>query len=206
MSGVLIDNLVNFVLFSVNQPAFQNWCIQLSFHDFENDFRQSNHSSTSVNPNIDYYNCDRLFQDEVKWSLVCVAVMFLVYIHWTLVITSFVGGAFYRVPPPMIASAPQPAAVPPPPPPVEAAENATPAPVETNANIKPSSNNIQTYSNINPPKKAHTSVRFQDSPLRLASDDTMVAVDLGNHGQAYRANSLPISDVELGHSSTNYEL
>ncbi|KAI9307049.1 hypothetical protein BJ944DRAFT_33447 [Cunninghamella echinulata] len=87
---VVIDALVNVVIFSSNRNAFQQWCIS----DGLSQVKANLDPSTSITLAPDYYNCDRLFNDEIKWSLICVILMFLIYAHWTVFIAHFIGKKF----------------------------------------------------------------------------------------------------------------
>lgn len=78
---VLVDMLVNFILFAANQDSFQSWCIDHSKMVVQNSLQQSNLNLPS---DTDYYNCDRLFANQMKWSLLSVFAMFLVYVCFFL--------------------------------------------------------------------------------------------------------------------------
>ncbi|KAK4519816.1 uncharacterized protein ATC70_010058 [Mucor velutinosus] len=112
--GVLIITLVTFILFIIDKRSFNDWCIGSSA-DYVKDVYIDYHPNstvttlTSLNSTLtsttDAYNCERLFQDEVKWSLLCMVVMYVVYIHWILIIAARTSYNFYRQPPmmPMVA-------------------------------------------------------------------------------------------------------
>lgn len=82
--AVLIVTLVNFILFIKNKSDFTEWCIGESITNVEDQYNSaSNHTSFSPNRLIndtDIYNCERLYQDELKWSLLCLIIMFVVYV------------------------------------------------------------------------------------------------------------------------------
>ncbi|KAI8139991.1 hypothetical protein BJV82DRAFT_624687 [Fennellomyces sp. T-0311] len=97
---VLISMLVNFILFVVNRGIFVDWCIAQSHNLAEETVQQQSSNTTLTIPSdMDYYNCDRLFANQVKWSLLCVITMYIVYIHWMLVFAVFAGTSFFLVPP-----------------------------------------------------------------------------------------------------------
>lgn len=82
--AVLIVTLVNFILFVMNKDDFRSWCINTSINYVEGEYAQVNHNA-KIPPNklgtaTDIYNCDRLYQDEVKWSLLCLIIMSIVYV------------------------------------------------------------------------------------------------------------------------------
>lgn len=87
--GVLIVTLANFILFIIEKGSFNDWCIGSSANYVKNVYIDYNPNSTvttrtSLNSTLtnttDVYNCERLFQDEVKWSLLCMVVMYVVYV------------------------------------------------------------------------------------------------------------------------------
>ncbi|CAO3622382.1 unnamed protein product [Cunninghamella blakesleeana] len=104
---VIIDTLVNVVIFASNKKSFQQWCIS----DGLSQVTANLDSSTSISLTPDYYNCDRLFNDEIKWSLICVILMFLIYAHWTVFIAHFIGKKFipFVTPAPVVVTEPIPA-------------------------------------------------------------------------------------------------
>ncbi|KAI9473870.1 MAG: hypothetical protein EXX96DRAFT_579703 [Benjaminiella poitrasii] len=111
--GVLAIAVVNFVFFVIDKAGFNNWCIRASADYFEETYNstlidQSNNITTGGQANItanpldrtmDIYNCERLYKDEIKWSLLALIIMFIVYIHWILIIAAKQSYNFYRRPP-----------------------------------------------------------------------------------------------------------
>lgn len=82
--GVLIVTIVNFIMFIRNKSDFNNWCIGLSVGYVEDQYSNVN-NNTALPDNIlsktaDIYNCERLYQDEVKWGLLCLIIMIVVYV------------------------------------------------------------------------------------------------------------------------------
>ncbi|KAI7853655.1 hypothetical protein BDC45DRAFT_510766 [Circinella umbellata] len=99
-SLVLISTLVNFILFVVNQDNFRNWCIDHSRENTLSNIQNQNENMTPIElSDMDYYNCDRLFSNQVKWSLLCVIAMYIIYVHWMLVYAGFAGTSFFLIPP-----------------------------------------------------------------------------------------------------------
>ncbi|KAG1461291.1 hypothetical protein G6F55_003656 [Rhizopus delemar] len=90
--AVLVVTLVNFIFFASDQAGFYNWCISASTSYMADVYHQSNNATEAppipLESKEDYYNCQRLFKDELKWSFVCFAVMTVVYIHWILIIAA----------------------------------------------------------------------------------------------------------------------
>lgn len=88
--AVLIVTLVNFILFIKDKPNFDKWCIGLSAGYVKDIYNQTYSNSMSnsaaeimsntLNDSNDVYNCNRLYEDEIKWSLLCMIIMFVVYV------------------------------------------------------------------------------------------------------------------------------
>jgi hypothetical protein len=79
-AAVVLDTLSNFIYFVANQKTFQQWCISDGLAQIQSD----SNMDVALPIVSDYYNCQRLFNDEVKWSLLCVILMFLLYVSKTL--------------------------------------------------------------------------------------------------------------------------
>lgn len=82
--AVLIVTLVNFILFVKNKKDFDIWCISTSVDYVEYEYSLVNNNTAipqnKLSSTQDIYNCDRLFYDEVKWSLLCLVIMWIVYV------------------------------------------------------------------------------------------------------------------------------
>ncbi|KAI9020808.1 hypothetical protein CLU79DRAFT_755655 [Phycomyces nitens] len=96
---VIGDTLINFILFVVTKSKFESWCIETSIVGLGQGISSPNDMQSLELGNVDYYNCRRLYIDEVKWSLLAALVMCMIYIHWALVITTFVRDSFIIVAP-----------------------------------------------------------------------------------------------------------
>lgn len=98
--GVIIVTLVNFIMFIKGRGDFMNWCIGTSVDYVENQYSNVNNNTAlpenTLNNATDIYNCERLYQDEVKWSLLCLIIMSVVYIHWILIVASKNTYGFYN--------------------------------------------------------------------------------------------------------------
>lgn len=89
----LIDFFVNMVLFGVQQSQFQDWCINKSRGSIRTELQSvvaSNNGTqltfTSNVPGSDLYNCTRLWQDEVKFSVITFVMMAVCYVRYLLYI------------------------------------------------------------------------------------------------------------------------
>ncbi|KAI8370213.1 hypothetical protein BD560DRAFT_396730 [Blakeslea trispora] len=88
--AVLIVTLINFIFYAMNKDYFiQVWCIENSASSYvstvetpTNNLTASNSTLTSVLTSNDIYNCERLFENEIKWGLMCLICMFVVYVSW----------------------------------------------------------------------------------------------------------------------------
>lgn len=74
---VLIDMLVTFIIFVVNPDSFREACLQDAYNNAQNAL--DTNLTSVVDASDDYYNCDRLFADQTKWSLLCVVFMYITY-------------------------------------------------------------------------------------------------------------------------------
>ncbi|CAO3596718.1 unnamed protein product [Absidia cylindrospora] len=139
-AAVVIDTLANFIYFIANPKTFHDWCISDGLFQI-----QDNMNMNSTLPlESDYYNCERLFNDEIKWSLLCVVLIFLLYTHWTVFIATFIGKLFIPMDPMLFVHDP-----------VMNMEAVQP---HMMANLPPSSSMEETtiYSNLKPSRMSST--------------------------------------------------
>ncbi|KAI8984314.1 hypothetical protein BDF20DRAFT_859215 [Mycotypha africana] len=104
--GVLIAAIVNFVLFVEDKDGFNKWCIEMGVDQVQTAFASNNHMngtdgtlnnlSNALRTANNLYNCNRLFEDEMKWALFCTIVMIVIYTHWILIIAAKQSYSFYR--------------------------------------------------------------------------------------------------------------
>ncbi|CAO3599480.1 unnamed protein product [Absidia cylindrospora] len=96
----LIDYFVNMVLFGVQQSQFQDWCIDKSREavnsELSNVIASNSNNGTTVqltfSPNVpgsDLYNCTRLWQDEVKFSVITFVMIAVCYVYWATCLWSY---------------------------------------------------------------------------------------------------------------------
>lgn len=85
----LIVYFINMVIFGVQKPQFQNWCMDKSRQDTHNYLFSTIPTNntlllnsqliyTTRGPNV--YNCTRLWEDEMKFSSVVFAILFFCYV------------------------------------------------------------------------------------------------------------------------------
>jgi hypothetical protein len=77
---VLIDMLINFILFCVNKNEFNTWCQNRAIADIN----QPLPDNTSSDELTTAFNCSRLFQAEVKFSITTWMLMVLIYVRYII--------------------------------------------------------------------------------------------------------------------------
>jgi hypothetical protein len=98
----LIDYFVNMVIFCVQRGPFTDWCLSKSRADTivelimqpydtaiftSQNITNGIHTSqqvtgfTAIHPGSDLYNCSRLWEDEIKFSVVVFVIMFALYVR-----------------------------------------------------------------------------------------------------------------------------
>ncbi|KAL1932823.1 hypothetical protein VTP01DRAFT_8501 [Rhizomucor pusillus] len=126
----LVDGLINVILFFNSRPDFQAQCVEAAASNLNaTALAAGGTNATSFDlTSADYYNCDKLWEDEAKFGLMSICIMVVIYIYWAACIYSFShkqgaanlaaarmmpppGAAPGMVPPP---GAPAPATMPPP--------------------------------------------------------------------------------------------
>ncbi|KAI8890360.1 hypothetical protein K501DRAFT_237444 [Backusella circina FSU 941] len=80
---------ITLVIFGVQKDDFDNWCIDKSRQDVDQTFAVSVNSDSKVQisytPSVmgsDLYNCNRLWESEIKFSSVLFSILFVIYIHF----------------------------------------------------------------------------------------------------------------------------
>ncbi|CAO3663706.1 hypothetical protein CU097_010464 [Rhizopus azygosporus] len=86
---VLVDGLVNVILFIINKTDYHSWCINSSSSTIQKDFTSGNNTVNNFDFQHDYYNCNHLWQDEVKFGIIFYILMFAFYVYWAMCIYSF---------------------------------------------------------------------------------------------------------------------
>ncbi|KAI8099019.1 uncharacterized protein BX664DRAFT_320187 [Halteromyces radiatus] len=78
---VIIDAFINMILFGTLRSEYQSWCSDAGNSKIP--------SSVNFHATQDVFNCDRLWQDEFKFSLVSVFLMVTIYLYWATCIYSY---------------------------------------------------------------------------------------------------------------------
>ncbi|KAL1931996.1 hypothetical protein VTP01DRAFT_9052 [Rhizomucor pusillus] len=175
---VLIDMLVTFIIFVVNPDSFREACLQDAYNNAQNAL--DTNLTNVVDASDDYYNCDRLFADQTKWSLLCVVFMYITYVHWMLVFAAYAGTSIPYFLSRQAAALPPPGAAPPPPPP--------PAATEVLGNLPPTSTEkYEVYSNVAPSSK--TKHQASSTSAKDASLLSKIGLKVDNEGRVVRLES-----------------
>ncbi|CAO3610015.1 unnamed protein product [Cunninghamella echinulata] len=91
----LVDFFVMLVLFGVNQPDFLNWCVNKSREAAKNEISQTMNTTDvqwSFDPYVqgsDLYNCNKLWQDEVKVGVIFFIMVAVCYVYWATCLWSY---------------------------------------------------------------------------------------------------------------------
>ncbi|KAL7333511.1 hypothetical protein PS15p_202404 [Mucor circinelloides] len=87
---VLVDAFANLVIFITDQSNYHNQCVsEASTTIVTNVNNALNGTQTTFDYNSDYYNCDNLWQDELKFGIIFYVLQFAFYSYWALCIYSF---------------------------------------------------------------------------------------------------------------------
>lgn len=76
---VLVDGFANAIYFITQRQDYMSWCINSSADTLNT---AANVTGTSLRGN-DYYNCDRLFQAEIKFGLFSTILMIVLYVSYS---------------------------------------------------------------------------------------------------------------------------
>ncbi|KAF7731376.1 hypothetical protein EC973_000184 [Apophysomyces ossiformis] len=87
---VLVDGFINVILFITIRGDYLNSCIASASTTLNQNVQHSV-SNGSVGFNFardDFYNCDKLWQDELKFSFIAILLMIVLYVYWAACIHS----------------------------------------------------------------------------------------------------------------------
>ncbi|CAO0791236.1 unnamed protein product [Mucor circinelloides] len=84
----LLDVLANIFIFGIQKSLYMDWCLQSSQNRVDETMQGLNMNSTYYNietlPPTNIYNCQKLWEDEIKFSLAIFILMTVCYIYWSL--------------------------------------------------------------------------------------------------------------------------
>ncbi|KAI8068629.1 hypothetical protein BC940DRAFT_298649 [Gongronella butleri] len=87
---VLIDTTVNVVIFIVIRSDYEAWCVGSAYQYLEQGVEVAlNTNNTNINFFTDFYNCNRTWEDELKFSILCCVMMIVFYIYWAICFYSY---------------------------------------------------------------------------------------------------------------------
>ncbi|KAL0073691.1 hypothetical protein F4703DRAFT_1419863 [Phycomyces blakesleeanus] len=88
--AVLIDGFVNVIIFITVHSDYQDWCIIESGNSLITKFNNANINLTIPTEirTLDLYNCEKLWDNEVKFSFIVIVFMVVIYIYWAACIHS----------------------------------------------------------------------------------------------------------------------
>ncbi|OAD09093.1 hypothetical protein MUCCIDRAFT_155090 [Mucor lusitanicus CBS 277.49] len=97
LAFLLLDMLINTILFIVDRDNYVNWCIRSASLNLKVILQQVDGSSDPQAPSAtgfstemgDFYNCSRTWEDELKFSIMMTIVMIMVYSYWAISLHSY---------------------------------------------------------------------------------------------------------------------
>jgi hypothetical protein len=82
---ILVDTLVNVIIFIVIQDDYKSWCIGSSSGALQTGVESAlNSNATNINFSADFYNCQRTWEDELKFGMLSLIMMMIFYVGLTL--------------------------------------------------------------------------------------------------------------------------
>ncbi|KAI9318740.1 hypothetical protein BX666DRAFT_2026165 [Dichotomocladium elegans] len=96
IGAVLIDQFVNAILFIVYRGDYTEWCITTHFENFGPVLSNITASDTTADQH-DFYNCDRTWQDELKFGFLAFFMMASFYIYCAICFLSYRVKRFIRL-------------------------------------------------------------------------------------------------------------
>ncbi|RUP49451.1 hypothetical protein BC936DRAFT_142491 [Jimgerdemannia flammicorona] len=93
MLVLLGDDFVNIIVFGNNHAEYRSTCMKAAQSSMNEMVQAVFPNGTTIalafNTNNDFYNCDRMWVDELKFSVLAFLLMFVVYVYWAACIWSF---------------------------------------------------------------------------------------------------------------------
>jgi hypothetical protein len=86
--GYLTDMFINIIVYGVLRDDFQNWCLDRSRSYIDEQITATLGNGTQITMNfspseagVDLYNCQKLWEDELKLGIVVWIVLAIVYVR-----------------------------------------------------------------------------------------------------------------------------
>ncbi|KAG2205337.1 hypothetical protein INT46_008604 [Mucor plumbeus] len=98
LAFLLLDVFINTILFIVNRNNYVSWCINSASANLDSILRQnqiiigSDGDTEELKFDTemgDFYNCNRTWEDELKFSIMMTIVMIMVYSYWAISLHSY---------------------------------------------------------------------------------------------------------------------
>ncbi|CAO3688371.1 unnamed protein product [Umbelopsis ramanniana] len=88
---ILADTFANFVIYVNQRPIYVTNCVNDASSRFENELKNAfgGISNVTLDQTSDFYNCSRLWSDELKLSILVLLLMLVIYTYWMFIIWSF---------------------------------------------------------------------------------------------------------------------
>ncbi|CAO3645436.1 unnamed protein product [Mucor hiemalis] len=78
---LLVDMIVNTIVFIVRRGDYVHWCINSTSANLDNSLDQRQIAQQQFNPTMaDFYNCNRTWENEVKFSVLSTLVIIFTYV------------------------------------------------------------------------------------------------------------------------------
>jgi hypothetical protein len=79
---ILADTFANFVLYVNQRPIYVTNCVNDASTRFENELKNAfgGMSNVTLDQSSDFYNCSRLWSDELKLSILVLLLMLVIYV------------------------------------------------------------------------------------------------------------------------------
>lgn len=77
----LLDFFISIILFGVQSGAYENWCLSVSHNVVDEHIVLSNGNTLSILPQPDYFNCKKLWEDEIKLAIAVFIFMTICYVR-----------------------------------------------------------------------------------------------------------------------------
>ncbi|KAI7900377.1 uncharacterized protein BX663DRAFT_517378 [Cokeromyces recurvatus] len=92
----LIDILVNIFIFCVQKSSYIDWCLSMSQQKIDEKIEGKAINGTiyqidDLLPSLNVYNCQKLWENEIKFSIAVFMVMTICYGYWTLCVFYYYG-------------------------------------------------------------------------------------------------------------------
>ncbi|KAK4510265.1 translation machinery-associated protein 20 [Mucor velutinosus] len=96
LAFLLLDMLINTILFIVDRDNYVSWCIRSASLNLNSILQQVQSNGTQEPTTTgfstemgDFYNCSRTWEDELKFSIMMTIVMIMVYSYWAISLHSY---------------------------------------------------------------------------------------------------------------------